>query len=225
MRITEWPAGERPRERLLEEGCGALSDAELLALVLRTSGVPGITSVERARQLLAELGGIGALHRTTAAELGKQRGLGLASAAAVLAALELGRRAACLRTDRGGVFRTSADVYAHFRGRLAPLRTEAFHVLLLDAQHRKLREVRISEGSLTASIVHPREVFVPAVRDSAAAMILVHNHPSGDPTPSSEDVELTRRLRQAGDVLGIRVLDHVIVATDGHFSFVDAGRW
>jgi DNA repair protein RadC len=225
LRITEWPLNERPRERLLEDGCGALSDAELLALVLRTSGVPGVTSVERARALLAELGGLQGLNRATAAELAKQHGLGASSASAVIAALELGRRAACVRTDRGGVFRASADVFAHFRGRLAPLRTESFHVLLLDAKHRKLREVRISEGSLTASIVHPREVFAPAVRDSAAAMILVHNHPSGDPAPSPEDVELTRRLRQAGDIIGIRVLDHVIVGSEGHFSFVDAGRW
>jgi DNA repair protein RadC len=225
MRITEWPPSERPRERLLDEGCGALSDAELLALVLRSSGVSGITAVDRARQLLAALGGVTGLSRATPAELAKQRGLGVASASAVLAGLELGRRAACVRIDRGGVFRTSADVFAHFHGRLAALRTESFHALLLDAKHRKLREVKISEGSLTASIVHPREVFVPAVRDSAAAMILVHNHPSGDPSPSTEDVELTRRLRQAGDIVGIRVLDHVIVAADGHFSFVDAGRW
>jgi DNA repair protein RadC len=225
MRITDWPAAERPRERLLDEGSGALSDAELLALVLRTSGVPGVTSVDQARELLAAFGGVSALGRATAAELARRRGLGLTGASAIVAALELGRRAACDRTERGGAFRTSADVFAHFRGRLGPLRTEAFHVLLLDAKHRKLREVRISEGSLTASIVHPREVFAPAIRDSAAAMILVHNHPSGDPSPSPEDVELTRRLRQAGDIIGIRVLDHVIVGTQGHFSFVDAGRW
>jgi DNA repair protein RadC len=105
------------------------------------------------------------------------------------------------------------------------LRKEVFCVLLLDAKHRKLREARISEGSLTASIVHPREVFAPAVRESAAALILVHNHPSGDPSPSPEDVELTRRLRQAGEIVGIRVLDHVIVGAEHHFSFVDAGQW
>jgi DNA repair protein RadC len=98
-------------------------------------------------------------------------------------------------------------------------------VLLLDAKHRKLRDVQISEGSLTASIVHPREVFAPAVRDSAAAVILAHNHPSGDPLPSAEDVELTRRLRQAGEIIGIRVLDHVIVGAEAHFSFADAGYW
>ena len=224
-RITDWPAAERPRERLLDLGCGALSDAELLALVLRTSGLSGATAIDQARDLLTDFGGLVMLCRATPDELARRRGMGPSSAAAIVAALELGRRAAHVTTDRGGVFRTSADVFAHFRGRLVALRTEAFYVLLLDAKHRKLREVRISEGSLTASIVHPREVFAPAVRESAAAMILVHNHPSGDPSPSPEDAELTRRLRQAGDILGIRVLDHVIVGAQGHWSFVDAGQW
>jgi DNA repair protein RadC len=105
------------------------------------------------------------------------------------------------------------------------LRHEVFYVLLLDAKHRSLRDVQVSAGSLTATIVHPREVFAPAVRDGAAAVILAHNHPSGDPAPSPEDVELTRRLRSAGDLIGIVVLDHVIVGAQGHFSFADAGYW
>src|SRR5206468_6144732 len=127
--------------------------------------------------------------------------------------------------ENGGVFRSSTEVYAHFRGRLCPLRKEVFYVLLLDAKHRKVREVRVSEGSLTASICHPREVFAPAVRESAAAVILLHNHPSGAPDPSPEDIELTRRLREVGEILGIRVLDHVIVGEKSHFSFADAGYW
>jgi DNA repair protein RadC len=224
-RITDWPADERPRERLLERGAAALSEAELLALVLRTSGVRGESSVDQGRRLLSSLDGVIGLGRATVTELARQRGIGPASAAAVVAALELGRRAAFSRVERGGAFRTSLEVFHHFRGQLAPLCKEVFDVVLLDAKHRKIREVRISEGSLTASIVHPREVFSPAVRDSAAAMILIHNHPSGDPTPSPEDLELTRRLRQAGEVVGIRVLDHVIIGSDAHFSFVDAGYW
>jgi DNA repair protein RadC len=224
-RITDWPADERPRERLLERGAAALSEAELLALVLRTSGVRGESAVDQGRRLLSSLDGVVGLGRATVAELARQRGMGPVSAAAVVAALELGRRAACSRVERGGAFRTSLEVFHHFRGQLAPLCKEVFHVVLLDAKHRKIREVRISEGSLTASIVHPREVFAPAVRDSAAAMILIHNHPSGDPTPSPEDLELTRRLRQAGEVVGIRVLDHIIIGGETHFSFVDAGCW
>jgi DNA repair protein RadC len=115
-------------------------------------------------------------------------------------------------------------VFAHLRGPLAGLRREVFHVLLLDAKHRKLRDVRVSEGSLTATLVHPREVFAPAVRESAAAVVLAHNHPSGDPAPSAEDREITRRLRGAGDLVGVRVLDHVIVGAESYFSFADAGE-
>lgn len=224
-RIDQWPVSERPRERLLDVGVRALSDAELLALVLRTSTLRGSTALDQARALLADFAGLRGLSHAAPAELVGRRGFGVANAAAVAAALELGRRAACERVDRGGVFQTSADVYRHLRGRLAPMRQEVFCVLLLDAKHRRLRDVQVSEGSLTASIVHPREVFAPAVRDSAAAVILVHNHPSGDPAPSAEDVSLTRRLREAGDIVGIRVLDHVIVGAEAHFSFVDAGYW
>jgi len=224
-RMKDWPVDERPRERLLEKGAGALSDSELLALVLRTSGVAGDTTVDQARRLLAAFGGLPALGRATVSEISRHKGMGLARAASLVAVFELGGRLACARVDNGGVFRTSREVYDHFRGRLSPLAKEVFCVLLLDAKHRKLREVQISEGSLTASIVHPREVFSPAVRDAAAAVILVHNHPSGDPAPSPEDLEITRRLRSAGDVLGVRVLDHVIVGRERHFSFVDAGYW
>jgi DNA repair protein RadC len=224
-RIVDWPAAERPRERLLESGAEALSDAELVALVLRSGHMRGETAVDLGRRLLGALGGAEGMARVTPAELARQGGVGVASGAALVAAFELGRRALRRRVDRGGVFQGSVEVFEHFRAPLGGLRKEVFCVLLLDAKHKKLREARISEGSLTASVVHPREVFAPAVRESAAAVILVHNHPSGDPSPSSEDVELTRRLRQAGDIVGIRVLDHVIVGADRHFSFVDAGEW
>lgn len=225
-RINEWPSNERPRERLLEKGAAALSDSELLALVLRTgSSHYHETAVDQARRLVQALGGLVDLALATPAELARVNAIGPAKAAAVAAAFELGRRLVGTRVENGAIFRTSGAVFDHFRGRLSSLRKEIFCVLLLDAKHRKLREVQVSEGSLTASIVHPREVFAPAVRDSAAAMILVHNHPSGDPSPSPEDVEITRRLREVGELMGVRVLDHVIVGSDLHFSFVDAGYW
>jgi DNA repair protein RadC len=225
-RINDWPSEERPRERLLEHGPAALADSELVALVLRTGdSSTGDTSLDQARRLLADLGGLAGLGRAAPAEVLRRKGVGAAKAAALAAAFEIGRRQAARRLENGAAFRTAADVFHHFRGRYAGLRKEVFSIFLLDAKHRKLREVRVSEGSLTASIVHPREVFAPAVRDSAAAVILVHNHPSGDPAPSPEDVELTRRLREAGDLLGIRVLDHVIVGAEKHFSFVEAGWW
>jgi DNA repair protein RadC len=211
---------------LLEKGPAALSDSELLALILRTGGGRhGETALDQARRLVAGLGGLAEVGRATIAELTRVDGIGPAKAAALLAAFEVGRRIGAIRVENGKVFRTSGEVFGHFRGRLSSLRKEVFCVLLLDAKHRKLREVQVSEGSLTASIVHPREVFAPAVRDSAAAMILVHNHPSGDPAPSPEDLEITRRLREVGEVMGVRVLDHVIVGAETHFSFVDAGYW
>lgn len=223
-RIPDWPCEERPRERLLELGPSRLSDSELLALVLG-SGVRGRTALDLARDLIAELGGLAALGHASVARLTRIGGVGEAKATALAAALELGRRLSGTRRANGSSFRTSADVFAHFRGRMAALRKELFCVVLLDAKHRKLRDVAISEGSLTSSIVHPREVFEPAVRESAAAVILVHNHPSGDPAPSAEDVDVTRRLREAGEILGIRVLDHVVVGAERHFSFADSGYW
>ncbi len=224
-RICEWPPSERPRERLIEQGASGLSDAELLALVLQTSTVRGRSVLDQARELLAAFDDLSAVATATARELTAYAGLGDARAAAIVAALELGRRACARPIDRGHGFRTSGDVFLHLRGRLAALRHEVFVALLLDTKHRRLRDVQISEGSLSAAIVHPREVFAPAVRDSAAAVILAHNHPSGDPAPSREDVELTRRLRDAGELIGIRVLDHVIVGAQTHFSFADAGYW
>jgi len=121
--------------------------------------------------------------------------------------------------------RDAESVWAHFRGRLPQLDREAFYVMLLDGKNRVQAEVRVSEGSLTAALVHPREVFAPAIRDGAAALILVHNHPSGDPTPSAEDVALTERLRQVGDLVGVRILDHVVVGRGRWVSMAESGNW
>jgi DNA repair protein RadC len=222
--IDTWPVTERPRERLRDLGAAALADAELVALVLG-SGSRGESALDVARRLLVDAGDLATLARATSAEIASRPGLGAARGAALAAAFELGRRALERRIDRGAAFASSADVFAHFRARLGSLRQEIFWALLLDAKHRKLREVRIAEGSLTAALVHPREVFAPAVRESAAALVLVHNHPSGDPSPSPEDRQITRRLREAGELVGVRVLDHVIVGADAHYSFVDAGCW
>ena len=125
----------------------------------------------------------------------------------------------------GAPFKGSYDVYAHFRERLALERHEHFYAVLLDNKNRKLKDIRISQGSLTASIVHPRDVYLPVIRESAAAVIFVHNHPSGDPTPSAEDLEITRRLRQVGELVGVRVLDHLVIGRGRYVSFVDDGYW
>ena len=119
--------------------------------------------------------------------------------------------------------RSAEDVFRHFRDSLEKEKREMFYVVLLNNKNRKIRDVKISEGSLTASLVHPREVYNPVIRESAAAVIFVHNHPSGDPAPSQEDIEITRRLKAIGDVIGVRVLDHVVIGCDRYFSFSDKG--
>jgi DNA repair protein RadC len=212
-----------PRERLRALGSEALSDAELIALLLRTGG-GGRDAVSLARQLLEQAKGLSGLTRFAAARGRELVGLGPAKLASLFAAIELGRRLNGRRLAQGERIRGPEEIHRHFHPRLRDCEHELFIVLLLDSRHRMLREEKISQGTLTASLVHPREVFRPAVRDSAAALVLVHNHPSGDPTPSAEDREVTRRLSQAGQIMGIRIVDHVVVAESGYFSFCEAGE-
>jgi DNA repair protein RadC len=204
----------RPREKLCARGVAALSDGELLALLLG-SGTPGRSAMRIAR----------ALARRSPAELAgwplmrwlRVQGIGPARAAAVLAAFELGRRAAEPKGPAPAI-RGPEDVLALVRD-LARARREHFVVLLLNARHELQCRETVSIGSLNASIVHPREVFLPAILHSAASVVLVHNHPSGDPEPSEEDLSITRRLVEVGELVGIGVLDHVIVASRGTVSF------
>ncbi len=212
-----------PRERLLQLGAAALHEEELVALVLRT-GRPDCDARALSRALLDRRGGLAGLLEVDVAEICTQRGVGLAKAASLIAAAELGRRLCTTPLLRGDRIRSPHDVHRHFLQRVRGERREHFMVLLLDGRHRLLQEHQISQGTLTASLVHPREVFRPAVRSAAAAVILVHNHPSGDPSPSAEDLEVTDRLVQAGSLLGIRVVDHVVVASDGFHSLRDNGQ-
>jgi DNA repair protein RadC len=222
--IKTWPATERPRERLLEAGAAQLSDAELLAVLLPTGTSDDTRSaVERGRVLLARFGSLRGVLGASARALRHEPGIGPARAAMLLAVGELARRLLEQRLPRGTALCTSAEVYRYCGARLAALRKEQFHVILLDGKNRPIKEVRISEGSLTASLVHPREVFVPVIEESAAAIILVHNHPSGDPTPSAEDVAITHRLRQVGELRGVHVLDHVVIGDGRYVSFADEG--
>jgi DNA repair protein RadC len=214
---------ERPRERLQSHGVEALSEAELLALVLRT-GRQGSDALAVANTLLSASGGLAALCRKGPADLGDLPGLGPAKSASLLGAIEIGRRIASRRLQRGDPIRSPADVYDHFFQRLRAERREHFMVLLLDGRQRVMSESQVSQGTLTASLVHPREVFRSAVSAAAASLVLVHNHPSGDSTPSEEDFAVTRRLVEAGAILGIRVLDHVVVAEHGYYSFEEHGR-
>jgi DNA repair protein RadC len=213
---------EGPRERLHTRGADALSSAELIALLLRT-GARGSDALDVARALLARCGGLDRLESAPACELAAVSGVGAAKAASLIAAFELGRRCAASHLPEGAALRSPEDVFRHFGARLRRLAQERFVVVCLDGRHRVLGEEMVSQGTLTASLVHPREVFRPALRASAAAVILVHNHPSGDPTPSAEDRAVTERLARAGEILGVRVLDHVVVAERGYVSLREDG--
>ena len=221
-RAAALAAGDGPRERLDALGAEALSEAELIALLLRTGG-GGRDVLGLAAWLLQQHQGLAGLATTERMELAGTPGMGPAKSAALAAALELGRRLAARRLRAGDPVRGPADVFRHFHPRLRHARHERFLVVLLDGRHRMMREVVISQGTLTASLVHPREVFRPALREAAAAVVLVHNHPSGDPTPSTEDREITIRLADAGSLLGVPVLDHVVIAERGWVSLCDLG--
>lgn len=209
---------DRPRERLDTLGPGPLADAELVALVLRTGGQHR-DAWDLGRTILETNGGLAGLEAAPTAELQGISGLGPAKLASLRAAIELGRRWVALPLERGMPLRGPADVQRALESRLRGLHRECFHVILLDGRHRLLSSEEISMGTLTASLVHPREVFRQAIRSAAAAILLVHNHPSGDPSPSAEDRAVTARLQTAGALLGIAVVDHVIVAEEGYFSF------
>lgn len=215
--------GDDPRGRLRDLGPRALSDAELVSLLLRT-GARGADALSLPRALLARFGGLRGILRAAERELCAEPGMGPAKTASLLAALEIGRRLATRRLRFGDRIRGPSDVYRHFFERLRDRSHECFIALLLDGRHRVRGETLVSQGTLTSSLVHPREVFRRAVRESAAALVLVHNHPSGDPEPSGEDHEVTGRLARAGELLGIRVIDHVIVAERGYYSFGERGE-
>lgn len=224
--IKEWPEDERPRERLTKLGAEALSDAQLLAIVLSTGdAASGQSAVDLALHLVQTFGGLRALDAASIAELCQMKGIGPAKATTIKAALELGKRLSGELPQRKFKVTAPQDLVGYFQPRLQHLRKEVFKAILLDTKHQMLKDITVSEGSLSASLVHPREAFLPAIRESAAAVIFLHNHPSGDPTPSTEDRELTQRLAEVGRLVGINVLDHIIIGTGspGYVSFRDAG--
>ena len=201
---------DRPREKLLRAGASALGDNALVAVLLG-SGVRARDVLGVAAAVLEAAGDVGGLGRATAQALMRTPGVGPTRAARLLAAFELGRRALGTTREARPQLGTPAAVGAYLLPRHGGHREERFGVLLLDTKHRVIRAVVISLGTLDASLVHPREVFRAAAEHSAAAVVLFHNHPSGDPTPSPDDVWLTRRLAQAGDLMGIAVVDHVVL--------------
>jgi DNA repair protein RadC len=233
--IKEWPTTDRPRERLRELGPRALSSRELLALLIETGipaqdGVPARTALDVAGELLCRFSPDGAseslrrIMTAPASALCAVPGIGPAKASKILAALDLGRRAAEEARPERERITGARDVYERMRLSMRDLDHEEFHVLLLNTQNEVVRDVLVSRGTLDASLVHAREVFRPALAESAAGVILVHNHPSGEPSASAEDRDITLQLTRAGDLIGIPVLDHVIVGEGRYLSFAECER-
>lgn len=218
LTMKSLPRELRPRERMQISGPGALSSAELLAIILGT-GSREESALELAHRLLLEPRGLRFLAEVSLEELCRLKGIGLAKAAQIKAAVELGKRLACLGPSARPVVRSPQEVSTLVMEEMCYLDREHFRVILLNTKNQVLAVDTISIGSLNSSLVHPREVFKKAIQCSAAAVILVHNHPSGDPTPSPEDLEITRRLAEAGRLLGIEVLDHIIVGDHTFCSF------
>lgn len=221
-KIKELPAEERPRERLARAGEGALSTAELLAIILRT-GVGGENVLALASRLLARYNGLPGLARASFAELQAEKGLGTAKTAQLKAALELGRRMLLASPEDRFIVRSPADVAQLLMAEMAHLDQEHFRALYLDSRNRLLGSDTLYVGSLNASHIRVGEVFREAVKRNCASLIVAHNHPSGDPTPSPEDIEVTRQLVAAGNLLGIEVLDHLIVGRQRFVSLRERG--
>ncbi len=219
LSIREWPAGERPRELLLRYGPRELSDATLIAILLRT-GVPGSSAIDLARDLLRKAGSLHALASSLPENI-VQFGLGEVRSCALIAAFEIGRRVEVSRRGSRPCLNSPEDVVSVFGPKLRTLRHEEFWVALLSSSNELESDVRISSGTLNASLAHPRECFSQAVQRKAASVIFIHNHPSGNPSPSPEDVTLTRQLVEAGKILGIPVQDHIIIAGNAYLSFAE----
>jgi len=220
--IKDLPLGDRPRERLIRDGATALSTAELLAILFRV-GVTGENVLTLSNRLLAKYGGLAGLARAPFTDLQDEHGLGEAKVTTLKAAFELGRRVALTAPEERLQVRSPADAANLLMGEMSMLEQEHLRVVILDTRNRVLATPTVYIGSLNTSVVRISELFRDAIRRNAAAVIIVHNHPSGDPTPSPEDVALTRNLISAGQLLDIEVLDHLVIGQQRFVSLKERG--
>ncbi|MFQ5621614.1 MAG: DNA repair protein RadC [Candidatus Nanoarchaeia archaeon] len=221
LKIKELPVVERPRERLINSGPNALSDAELLAIVI-SKGTYKENVLDMTKRLLKKYN-LGALSQITVSELKGIFGIGEAKACQIIAAFELGKRLASYTDSPSLKIESAADVVRLCGLKMRDLKKEHLKGFYLNSRKRLIKSETISIGSLDANLVHPREIFKTALAESAAGVILVHNHPSGNPTPSEEDIAITRQIAKAGKIMGIELLDHIIVSSGGFVSLMELG--
>ena len=222
--IKYWPEDERPRERLIKFGESQLSNAHLLGILIGSGDRRAKkNAVDLSRDLLKIFGSFQELDQASVSELCQIKGIGAAKAAQIKAALEVGKRMASQVSGAKTIMQTSRDFVEHFGPFLRNLKKEIVKVVLLNPKLHVIKELTISEGSLNASILHPREVMIPAIKESAASFAVIHNHPSGDPSPSQADIEITHRLNKTGQIIGIKMVDHIIIGANESYSFSDEG--
>lgn len=220
--IKELPEEERPREKLIRYGESALSNAELLAILLRT-GTKNESALSLAYKILKQQEGLRFLIDCTVQELGNISGIGQAKAAQLRAAVELGKRVSAFAKEQDKYVKCPQDVANLLMEEMRYLKKEYMKLILLNVKCNVISIENISIGNLNASIVHPREVFLPAIKKSSASVIMVHNHPSGDPTPSNEDINITKRIAEAGKIIGIELVDHIIIGDGRYISLKEKG--
>ncbi len=220
MKIKDWPVADRPREKLLKHGVYPLSDAELLAIVIG-KGIRNKTALDIAKELLSQTGSINKLGsmKVTDIERLKIRGLGRTKIITLLAALNIGRRSLSIRGQDNILFKSPVDIYNYYHPFVAGLKHEIFKVAAVDGKNRYINDTTVSKGILDASLVHPREVFKFALEENASSVFLIHNHPSGILKPSDDDLRVTERLCRAGEIMGIKIIDHIIIADQDYYSF------
>ncbi len=222
--IKNWPEDERPRERLIKYGEDKLSDASLLGILIGSGDrTANKNAIDLSRDLLNMFHDFNQIDQASITELCKVKGIGFAKAAQIKAALEVGKRMSSQSSGKKIKMETSRCFVEHFTPFMKNLKKEIVKLVLLNPKLFVIKDLTISEGSLNASILHPREVMIPAIKESAASFAVIHNHPSGDPSPSQQDMEITHRLNKTGQIIGIRMVDHIIIGDNKFFSFSDEG--
>lgn len=220
MKIKDWPIQDRPREKLFKQGAYPLSDTELIAIVIG-KGIRNKTALDIAKELLGRIGGINKLGNMKVKDIERLKiaGLGRTKIITLLAAIGLGRRSLSMRGDDDIMFKSPDDVYKYYHPFIAGLKHEIFKVAAVDGKNRYISDTTVSKGILDASLVHPREVFKFALEECASSVFLIHNHPSGILKPSDDDLRVTERLCRAGEIMGVKIIDHIIIADHDYYSF------